>query len=181
MSVTLVSSDNEHIVADREVVQHANLVRNMLENVDDTNEAVIPLANVSGKILKKVMTFCEHHKQDPLMEPKKKNKEESKKEEKEEKEGEEDEDEEDLDLPYSGPIDDWDASFVAVEKDELFELVLAANYLEVKLLLDIGCREIAKRINGMSTDEISEYLGVENTFTPEEQENVRKEYAWYCD
>lgn len=40
----------------------------------------------------------------------------------------------------------WDSEFVKVEQSLLFELILAANYLNIKDLLDLTCQKVADMI-----------------------------------
>ena len=44
----------------------------------------------------------------------------------------------------------WYADFVEVEQETLFELVLAANYLDIKQLLELTCAKVASMIKGKS-------------------------------
>lgn len=39
-------------------------------------------------------------------------------------------------------ISEWDAKFIQVDQEMLFEIILAANYLDIKSLLDIGCKTV---------------------------------------
>nr|CAG8505232.1 1660_t:CDS:2 [Entrophospora candida] len=66
-------------------------------------------------------------------------------------------------------IDDWDAEFCK-----------AANYLDIKPLLDLACKTVANMIKSKSPEEIRRTFNIENDFTPEEEEQVRKENEW-CD
>ena len=47
-------------------------------------------------------------------------------------------------------IDPWDQEFVGQPPDQssLFELILAANFLDVKPLLDLTCKTVANLIKG---------------------------------
>lgn len=57
----------------------------------------------------------------------------------------------------------------------------AANFLDVKDLLDLTCKTVAEYIKQCKTpEEIRQRFNIPNDFTPEEEEEVRKENAW-CD
>jgi S-phase kinase-associated protein 1 len=45
-------------------------------------------------------------------------------------------------------VQDWYANFVNVEQELLFELILAANYMDIKPLLDLTCATVASMIKG---------------------------------
>merc|ERR1712166_982741 len=73
----------------------------------------------------------------------------------------------------------WDKAFAAVDDDTLFSLILAANYLDIKPLLDLTCKTVADYIKQCKTpQEIRRRFNIKNDFTPEEEEEVRKENAW---
>jgi len=46
---------------------------------------------------------------------------------------------------------------------------MAANYLDIKSLLDLGCAKIATLIKGKSPEEIRKTFNIINDFTPEEE------------
>ena len=69
-------------------------------------------------------------------------------------------------------VSEWDAKFVDVEQTILFELILAANYMDCKSLLDLTCAKVASMIKGKSPDQIREQFGIVNDFTPEEEKKV---------
>lgn len=75
-------------------------------------------------------------------------------------------------------VQDWYARFVAVEQETLFELILAANYMDVKPLLDLTCATVASMIKGKSPEEIRRTFNIVNDFTPEEEAQVRDENKW---
>ena len=42
-------------------------------------------------------------------------------------------------------IPSWDIEFLKVDQGTLFELILAANYLDIKGLLDVTCKTVSVR------------------------------------
>ena len=80
----------------------------------------------------KVVEFCEHMKEHPPPE---------------------------IEKPLSSTdlsqvVDEWHASFVNVDQEMLFEVVMAANYLDIKPLLELSCAKVASLIKGKSVQEI---------------------------
>ena len=71
------------------------------------------------------------------------------------------------------------AAFVNLPDDELFPLILAANYLDMKQLLDLTCMRVADEIKQCkSPEELRERFNIQGDFTPEEEEQVRQQYSW---
>ena len=119
------------------------------------DDEVIPLPNVSSGIFKKVIAWCAHHKNDPAP-------------------AEDDENREKV----TDDIASWDMEFLKVDQGTLFEIILVANYLDIKGLLDISCKTVANMIKGKQPDEIRKTFNIKNDFTLDEEEQVRKENEW---
>ncbi|XP_044949476.1 SKP1-like protein 1 isoform X2 [Hordeum vulgare subsp. vulgare] len=75
----------------------------------------------------------------------------------------------------------FDAEFVKVDQNTLFDLILAANYLNIKGLLDLTCQTVADMIKGKTPEEIRKTFNIVNDFTPEEEAEIRKENQWAFD
>lgn len=75
-------------------------------------------------------------------------------------------------------VQKWYADFVDIEQVLLFELILAANYMDIKPLLDLTCASVASMIKGKSPEEIRATFNIQNDFTPEEEAQVREENKW---
>lgn len=54
----------------------------------------------------------------------------------------------------------------------------AANYLNIKSLLDLTCQTVADMIKGKTPEEIRKTFNIKNDFTAEQEEEVRRENAW---
>lgn len=55
---------------------------------------------------------------------------------------------------------------------------MAANYLDIKPLLDLTCATVASMIKGKTPEEIRKTFNIVNDFTPEEEAQVREENKW---
>jgi len=75
-------------------------------------------------------------------------------------------------------VKQWYADFVNVEQEIIFELILAAEYMGIKPLLDLTCAAVACMIKGKTPEEIRKTFNITNDFTPEEEAQVREENKW---
>ncbi len=53
-----------------------------------------------------------------------------------------------------------------------------SKYLNIKNLLDLTCQTVADMIKGKTLEEIRKTFNIKNYFTPEEEEEVRRENQW---
>ena len=53
-----------------------------------------------------------------------------------------------------------------------FLTLQAANYLDIKGLLDVTCKTVANMIKGKTPEEIRKTFNIKNDFTPAEEEQV---------
>ncbi|CBQ69042.1 probable negative regulator sulfur controller-3 [Sporisorium reilianum SRZ2] len=153
--VSLTTSDSEQFTVDRDVAERSVLIKQMLEDIGDTDQP-IPLPNVSSNVLKKVLEYCSHHRSDPPAPA----------------------DDAEESRRRTTDISDWDAKFIQVDQEMLFEIILAANYLDIKPLLDVGCKTVANMIKGKTPEEIRKLFNIQNDFSPEEEAQIRKENEW---
>merc|ERR1712087_947944 len=66
--------------------------------------------------------------------------------------------------------DKWDATWIdAFDKKTIFEVILAANYMDIKSLMHLGCAKIATLIKQLDQKEINRII--------EEEEKYRREHA----
>lgn len=156
MPIKLKSSDGEIFDVDIEVAKQSITIKTMLEDlgVGESNEEIVPLPNVNSTILKKVLLWANYHKNDPPVV-----------------------DDENRDK-RTDDICSWDADFLKVDQGTLFELILASNYLDIKGLLNVTCKCVANMIKGKTPEEIRKTFNIQNDFSPQEEEQVRKENEW---
>eukprot|EP00058_Branchiostoma_floridae_P016448 XP_002601936.1 hypothetical protein BRAFLDRAFT_124598 [Branchiostoma floridae] len=148
-NIKLQSSDGEIFEVDVEIAKQSVTIKTMLEDLgmdEEGDEEPIPLPNVNAAILKKVIQWCTHHKDDPPPPEDDENKEKR-----------------------TDDIPVWDQEFLKVDQGTLFELILAANYLDIKGLLDVTCKTVANMIKGKTPEEIRKTFNIKNDFTEEEE------------
>jgi len=150
----LVSQDAEKFSVPKNVAVMSELVRTMAEG--DKEEREIPLPNVKAAVLQKVTTYMKYHVDNPAK---------------------------DIEKPLKSAnmhevVAPWDADFVDVDQELLFELILAANYMDIKTLLDLTCAKVASMIKGKTPEQIRKTFNIQNDFTPDEEEAVRAENKW---
>ncbi|KAB2603197.1 SKP1-like protein 1A [Pyrus ussuriensis x Pyrus communis] len=65
-----------------------------------------------------------------------------------------------------------------IDQNTLYDLIMAANYLDIKGLLDLTCQTVADMIKGKTPEQIRTTFNIKNDFTPEEEETIRRENQW---
>merc|ERR1712098_892035 len=150
---TLISCDEENpakFSISRKAALMCNLVKNIIEG--DKTAKEIEIKKVDGPILNLVVEYLKHH---------------------------------DGKVPaeIAKPIrsvkmekiveDPWDAEFINKQtKKAIFQIILGANYMDIKSLLHLGCSKIATLIKGKSHEEIKKILGDDED--EEQKENGRR-------
>mmetsp|Transcript_85171 Transcript_85171/g.127637 ORF Transcript_85171/g.127637 Transcript_85171/m.127637 type:complete len:172 (+) Transcript_85171:87-602(+) len=160
-TVNLISKEGDSFPVPVAVANMSELVKSMMdedaEDDDDANSPTeIPLPNVKAQVLRKVIEFCEHHLTEPMTEIEKPLKSQN----------------------MGDVVQSWYSDFVNLEQVLLFELILAANYMDIKPLLDLTCATVASMIKGKTPDEIRSTFNITNDFSPEEEAQVREENKW---
>ncbi|GLJ19913.1 hypothetical protein SUGI_0360800 [Cryptomeria japonica] len=158
-NVILLSSDNEQFHVEFEEALQMKYVKNVIKLQgddkkfikDSDSDRVLTVTNVSSSIFKKVIEYIRYH-----LEANKSNKP------KEE-------------------VKNWDTQFVNVNEQILVNLLMAADFLDVSNLLDLLCQTVADKIKDLSPEQIRERFNIKNDFTPEEEDQIRREIQWAFD
>ncbi|GAV73498.1 Skp1 domain-containing protein/Skp1_POZ domain-containing protein, partial [Cephalotus follicularis] len=146
--ITLTTADDAVFHVSETVAMEMKIVKSFLEDNSEATES-IPLPNVLSGPFSRIIEYVTHH-----LEFRDKS---AKKEE----------------------IRSFDEGFLkGVSNDDLKELVVAANYLEIKELLDMLNQTVADRIKNKSVEYVRKFFGIESDFTEEEEAKIREEHAW---
>ena len=139
--VTLVSSENTKYKIPVNILYISNMISNMLDydlsNDDDDN---IPLLNVNDRCLTKIIEFMKYYHNNKMN---------------------------DIEKPLKSSdlkqiIQEWYADFIDVEQDFLFELINAANYMDIQPLLNLSCAKVASSIKNKTPEEIRKIFNINN-------------------
>mmetsp|Transcript_20309 Transcript_20309/g.25103 ORF Transcript_20309/g.25103 Transcript_20309/m.25103 type:complete len:219 (-) Transcript_20309:228-884(-) len=189
-TITLRSKDGDVFTLPAKVARISQLVRDTIQcsdeddgneedlfsnndNADNENEQEelsspqtrnrqnheVQLPNVRSSTLNNVVSFLNHYAIEPLQP---------------------------LETPLAGHKLDhiipqvWYREFARSLEDndtEIFELVTAANYMDIKPLLDLTCLVVSLSLMGKDAEEIRRKLNIPK-MTEEEEARAREEHAW---
>jgi S-phase kinase-associated protein 1 len=154
--ITLKSSDNQLFEVKKTVVMACGTIKDLIGDIgspDGSVKDVVPLNNVEGKPLQKILEYCEHYNGAPPA----------------------------VDENMSVEISGWEETFIALSQPDLFAVILGANYLGVTPLLHLGCKKVAHMLKNKTKEEIKTLFNITRDFTPEEELAARKDPAWVED
>lgn len=133
--ILLKSLDGDSISVSKKGAILSVTIKDLLEDTGDVY-AEVPV-KVKGSTLKKVVAWLEHSKDKITEDQTNVNDEERK-------------------LP---DLDEWDNTFCdALDDDAKVDMILAANLLDIKPLLDIVCISVASLVKGQSPEELRKVL-----------------------
>lgn len=72
-------------------------------------------------------------------------------------------------------ISDWDSEYINVDQEGLSDILIAAHYLDIKPLVQLGCRTVADQLRGVPLDQLRKMANVPSDLSPEEQTQMRRE------
>jgi len=155
--IKLISKEGVAYEVPEAVAKISELVKNMLEDdCDDDNMTEIPLPNVKTTVLQKVIEFSAHHLTESMNEIRKPLRS----------------------TVMEEVVQPWYAEYANVEQIFLFDLILAANYMNIKPLLDLTCAKVAIMIKGQPPEEIRKIFNITDNSSPNEEAQTREESKW---
>ena len=74
-------------------------------------------------------------------------------------------------------VGEWDANYINVDNDMLFDLCLAANYMNIVPLLELSCCKLAVKLRSSTEEQIKQEFNIP-VLSPEEEARLREEHKW---
>ncbi|EYU32354.1 hypothetical protein ABFS82_05G142000 [Erythranthe guttata] len=148
--VVLMSNDGVIFTVEESAAARSQTINQMIE--DGCSDGNIPLPNVDSKTLEMVIEYCTRHDKAERM-----------------AEGAE----------AKAAAEEYDAELMKVDvKTTLFNLMMAANYLNIDSLLKLTALAAGNAVKGKEPEEIRDTFGIINDLTPEEEDQIRKDNTW---
>lgn len=153
--IILISSDGLSFTTSTKFNQLSGFV---LRITQDYSYEKIELNTVPSSILRQILLYSEHHNftlPNPEQKPIKST---------------------DLRQNLSDP---WDFDFTSqFSEPELIDLISAANFLDMKSLLEVCFITIATNFKDKKTEELKILYGIDQQLTPDIEEQLKKEFPW---
>eukprot|EP00798_Chlamydomonas_sp_ICE-L_P017736 gene17736-24096_t len=142
-----VGKPAEEFVVSRSLCRMSNTLHELVQCVDGTNLAVVPLPGITAEVFAKVAGYCERLDAGVRM------------------------------------VDELAAEYDAAPRDAarmavLFDVIKAADYLDIQPLVEDACQVVANMIQGRSPEDIREMFGISNDLSPEEEAAIEHENRW---
>ena len=152
-TLTLTSSDGIKVTIDSKSAEKSGLLRGLI--MDYSEDCDIPVPSITGEVLKKVIEWLIHWKDE---EPKAIAKP----------------------LPSANLKDvteEWNADFINVtELPTNYDIINAANYMDIKPLLELSCARVASLMKNKTVEQIREFFNIPIDMTEEDQKKMEDEY-----
>ena len=156
--LNIQTADEEIFKVDMDVARQSVTIRTMLDNLgieeDNDSEDTIPILKdeVTGAVFEKCLVWMEKNRGKP------------------------DYADDDVD---GLKLLDWEKDFVDMPVPEMFAILIAGDFLEIKGLINLMCKALALQIQENSVEKIREIFEVEDPkWTPEELSSLKEENAW---
>lgn len=137
--IMLLSQDDIQFEVSSNIIELSELVKTMICNSDeddDNDVQEMPLPNVRSSVLAKVIEYCRHYSEEPMSEIEKPL----------------------ISSEMCDVVQNWYANFVDIDDEMVFEILLAANYMDIKPLLNLCSATVASKCKGKTIEEMSEHF-----------------------
>ena len=171
----IITTDKIMFHVEMEVAQQSQTIRNMLEklNIQEDGNNILPLTNeeITGPLFKKALIWMEKNRGKPDFQP--------------------DDDTnlskelkalKDQAVVYWDQLNQWEKLYVydmLADVDNMLRLLIVANFLEIKGLIDLMTTAVALQIQGRTEEQIREAFHIQDPkYTKKELAKLDEENPW---
>jgi len=151
----IVSKDKKEFDIEKKHAFISTLIKTSLDT--DPSATEVPIPGVASAILVEVIAYMNHHKgvEPPIIEKPLRSK-----------------------VMKDVCKDPFDADFIdriGENRQALYDLILAANYMDIKSLLHLGCAKVASLIKGQPLEKIKDILSTGAPASGDKKEEKKEE------
>ena len=147
--IQISSSEGKIINISKKAANRSGILKGMMEDFPD--ELSFPMKTIKGNILEKIKNYLMHYK---------------------------DEEPQEIEIPlksnnFSECVNNWDFNFLGSDIDTIFDLLEAANYLDIKPLHELVSAFLGANIRGINSNSIIKDFEIDiNELTDKEKEEM---------
>jgi S-phase kinase-associated protein 1 len=149
--IILKSSDNVTFEVEHAIALECKTIKLTIEDNCAEKTEIIPIPNVTGTILSKVIEYLKKHVEAGNFKGKHSNNVE---------------------------LNNWDADFVKVDEATLVDLISAAHFLNIESLLDLTSQAVADMMKSTTPEEIQNTFNIVNDSSTKNEKQVNFENEW---
>ena len=151
-TIKVKSSDGKVIELSTKAASKSKLLSGVIQDYPEDSE--FPLNKINGATLEKVKEYLVHYQDS---EPR--------------------QIEKPLPKDFKDCVDEWDYKFIGDDNDQILALIFAANFMDIKPLLDLAAAKVATLIRGTTTESIRKDFEI-NDISKEEDEQMQKDKSY---
>ena len=151
-TIKVKSSDGKVIELSTKAASKSKLLSGVIQDYPEDSE--FPLNKINGETLEKVKEYLVHYQ-----------------------DSEPSQIEKPLPKDFKDCVDEWDYKFIGDDNDQILALIFAANFMDIKPLLDLAAAKVATLIRGTTTESIRKDFEI-NDISKEEDEQMQKDKSY---
>ena len=148
-TIKVKSSDGKVIELSTKAASKSKLLSGVIQDYPEDSE--FPLNKINGATLEKVKEYLVHYQDS---EPR--------------------QIEKPLPKDFKDCVDEWDYKFIGDDNDQILALIFAANFMDIKPLLDLAAAKVATLIRGTTTESIRKDFEIKD-FSKEEENQMEND------
>ena len=148
-TIKVKSSDGKVIELSTKAASKSKLLSGVIQDYPEDSE--FPLNKINGETLEKVKEYLVHYQDS---EPR--------------------QIEKPLPKDFKDCVDEWDYKFIGDDNDQILALIFAANFMDIKPLLELAAAKVATLIRGTTTESIRKDFEIKD-FSKEEEKQMEND------
>ena len=151
-TIKVKSSDGKVIELSTKAASKSKLLSGVIQDYPEDSE--FPLNKINGETLEKVKEYLVHYQDS---EPR--------------------QIEKPLPKDFKDCVDEWDYKFIGDDNTQILAIIFAANFMDIKPLLELAAAKVATLIRGTTTESIRKDFDIKD-ISEEEDKQMQKDKSY---